>query len=256
MTIKVEELNFSYGEGPNVLKNVSFQLHKNEVLGVVGPNGSGKSTLLKSINGILKVNSGTIKLNGQSIQNLSRNEIAKIIGYVPQNEEKEFPSTVFDTILLGRRPYITWKPTSKDLKIVSDIIDLLDLRELSMRDVNQLSGGQKQKVMVGRSLAQEPDILLLDEPTSDLDLRHQLEVLKIIEDQVSNEKSAILAIHDLNLASRFCDKILILDDGEVYDFGGTEVLSRENIESVYGVKVTIKSHLGRSLVVPEEPIKG
>ena len=256
MSIKVNELNFSYSEEDEVLKDINFTLNDNEILGIVGPNGSGKSTLLKNINGILEPRTGNIKLNGKPIGKLSREDVAKIVGYVPQNESKEFPSTVFDTVLLGRKPYINWKPTSEDLKKVSNIIKLLGLQELSMRDIKQLSGGQKQKVMVARSLAQDPDILLLDEPTSDLDLKHQLEVLKIIEEQVKNGRSAVLAIHDLNLAGRYCDKILMLNNGEVYDFGGPEILSRENIETVYGVKVSVSNHMGRSLVVPEEPISG
>jgi iron complex transport system ATP-binding protein len=251
--LKVSDLDFSYSD-KQVLKNVSLELYSGEILGIIGPNGSGKSTFLKCINRILQPQTGEILLKGNRINNFSRKELARNIGYVPQSDNRKFPSTVFDTILMGRKPYINWKPKPKDLNIVTGIIDMLELDDIAMRDVNELSGGQRQKVMIGRALAQEPEIMLLDEPTSDLDLKHQLETLNVIEEQAKQGISAIIAIHDLSLAARYSDKVVMLRDGEIFTAGGVEVLTPENIEAVYGVKVSVREHFGRTLVVPEEPI--
>lgn len=253
MRLQVKEVKFNYNSTP-ALKNVSLGVESGEILGVIGSNGSGKSTLLRCIDRILKPRIGSILINGENINNLERREIARKIGYIPQIEKGSFPTTVFDTILLGRKPHISWRPTSNDLKVASNIIKMLGLQELALRDIEELSGGQRQKVIIARALAQEPGILLLDEPTSNLDLKHQLEVLSIVKEQVRNGISAIMAIHDLNLAARYCNKLLMLKGGEIFAAGGLEVLSSENIESVYGVKAAVKKYSGKVVVVPEEPI--
>lgn len=255
MKLEIKGLNFAYDKSKLVLKNVSFSLDQGDILAVIGPNGSGKSTLLKCINNILSPNEGDISLDGKKIEKYSMRDLSKKIGYVPQIEQRGFPSTVFDTILMGRKPYISWEPSSKDLKIVSDIIERLDLKDLSMREINQLSGGQRQKVFVARALAQQPDILLLDEPTSNLDLKHQLEVLDIIKKEVENGRSAIIAIHDLNMAVRYSDNLVMLKEGKVFASGGLEVINSKNIESVYDVKVHVGEHAGWPIVTPDSPIK-
>ena len=252
MKLKIDNIKFSYNSTP-VLDRVTLKIGCGEVLAIVGPNGSGKSTLLKCIDQILQPQSGAIMIDNNSIRDYKKEEIAQKLGYVPQGNGSSFPTTVFDTILLGRKPHIRWAPTSKDLKIVSKVIDKLDLEDLVLRDINELSGGQRQKVIIGRALAQEPSILLLDEPTSNLDLKHQLEVLKLVRDQADHGVSAIIAIHDLNLALRYSDKIVMLDKGKVFAAGGLEVLTPENIESVYDVKVRVIKASGRLLVIPEEP---
>ncbi|MCK8827173.1 ABC transporter ATP-binding protein [Natroniella acetigena] len=253
MKLEVEGLEFSYQQ-EKVLENIELKVDAGQILGIIGPNGSGKSTLLKCINGILEPDTGEIWLNGNNLAEFSRNELAQNIGYVPQKENRKFPANVFDTVLLGRKPYISWKPTEEDLTIVAEIIDMLCLESISMRDVNCLSGGQRQKVMIGRALAQQPEVMLLDEPTSELDLKHQLEVLNVVKAQVAHGVSAIMAIHDLSLAGRYCDKVVMLDNGQIFDAGGLEILTPKNIESVYDVKVSIKDHRGSKLVIPEEPI--
>ncbi len=251
MKLEINNIKFSYNSTP-VLDHVTLKLGCGEVLAVVGPNGSGKSTLLKCIDQILKPQHGAIMINDKCIKDYKKEDIAKKLGYVPQGNGSSFPTTVFDTILLGRKPHIRWGPTTKDLKIVSKIIDTLHLEDFVLRDINELSGGQRQKVIIGRALAQEPSILLLDEPTANLDLKHQLEVLKLVREQTSHGVSAIIAIHDLNLALRYSDKIVMLDKGKVFAAGGLEVLTPENIESVYDVKVRVIKDSGRILVIPEE----
>lgn len=179
--LEIKDIKFRYSSRP-VLKNVSLKLRKGEILGVVGPNASGKTTLLKCINKILEPKAGSVYIEGKKAKILDRGEIAQKIGHVAQEKETSFPTTVFDTALMGRKPYINWKPSPRDFEVVSNIIGKLGLEDLAMRDINELSGGQKQKVVMARALAQEPKILLLDEPTSDLDLKYQLEVMDIVKE--------------------------------------------------------------------------
>jgi len=169
MILKVNDIEFRYNSHP-VLQDVSFSVSPGSIVGVLGVNGAGKSTLLKCINRILKPDSGCVLIDNSNVCSMSRSDIARRIGYVPQRHEGD-QLTVFDTVLLGRRPYIEWSVTKRDLEIVSRIIGLMRLEDMALRPVSQLSGGESQKVVLARALAQEPDILLLDEPTSSLDLR-------------------------------------------------------------------------------------
>jgi len=252
--LDVKGIGFSYNSIP-VLDDLSLEVESGEILTVIGPNGSGKSTLLRCIDRILKPQTGSILIDGRETSRLDGTELAKKIGYVPQRENRSFPATVFDTVLIGRRPHIKWRAGPRDLQVVGDVIDTLGLNELAMRDISEISGGQRQKVVVARALAQEPEVLLLDEPTSSLDLRHQLEVLDAVKDQVEQRGiSAVIAIHDLNLASRYSHKIIMLNEGRIFAAGGAEILTPENIESVYGVKVSILYNQGRLTVVPEAPV--
>jgi iron complex transport system ATP-binding protein len=240
LKLKVNNVEFSYNSTP-VLENISMELDRSEILGVVGPNGAGKSTLIRCINGILKPQHGSILLEGQEIAHMSMMEIAKKLGYVPQTASHTFPATVFDTVLIGRRPYIGWRSSKKDTKTVVEVLKLMEIEDLAMRDFNELSGGQQQKVLIARALAQEASTLLLDEPTSNLDIQHQLEVMEIIKDLVTTKGiSAIMAVHDLNLASRYTDKVLIMKRGRVFDAGSPyDVLTPENIMSVYNVEAEV-----------------
>lgn len=256
MILDIEDMSFSYNDHQKALEDVNISLDEGDTLAIIGPNGSGKTTLLKCIGNILTPTQGSIYLNGENLDSYRRRDIARKIGYVPQMESRGFPSTVYDAILMGRKPYISWEPSKKDLKIVSHIIHKLGLEPISMKDINELSGGQRQKVIVARALAQCPDLLLLDEPTSDLDLKHKLEVLNIIRHQVNKGVSAILAIHDLNMALRYSDKIVMLKEGRIYDSGGLDVITQENIEAVYGVKVYLTEHEGWLTVTPDRPVDG
>lgn len=249
LELEIEELNFSYDE-KLVLEDVGFELEKGEILSIIGPNGSGKSTFLKCINQILSPQEGRLFHRDRDLCCCDGEELAKRLGYVPQEEDRKFPAAVFDVILLGRKPYIDWKPSEEDYQITAEIIEKLQMGELAQRDVNTLSGGQLQKVIIGRALAQKAQILLMDEPTSSLDLKHQLEILNLIRAQADRGISVVLAIHDLSLAARFSDKFVMLKEGKVFASGGPEILSTNNIEAVYDVKVDIIDHLGKPLVIP------
>ncbi|MEM2460562.1 MAG: ABC transporter ATP-binding protein [Candidatus Hadarchaeales archaeon] len=238
MKIVIKGLFFGYGS-LSVLEEVELEAEKGEITSLVGPNGSGKTTLLRCVAGILKPQRGSIFLDGKEMGEFTPRELSRKIGYLPQGPSPSFPLTVFDTVLLGRKPYLGWRVGEKDLKVVSEILERVGLEKLALRPFNELSGGEKQKVLLARVLAQEPEILLLDEPTSNLDLRHQLELLNLIRKEVKRKGlSALMALHDLNLASTFSDRIVLLKKGRIFAIGRPEeVLTPSNLERVYGVKV-------------------
>jgi iron complex transport system ATP-binding protein len=251
MNLKVNGIEFSYNHHP-ILDGVSFDLRPGEILGVLGVNGAGKSTLLKCINGILKPRAGVILLNEGNVQKMARKEIARHFGYVPQKHTEE-SLTVFDAVLLGRKPYIQWSPSTGDLLIVEDVLKRLQLEHLALRPVDSLSGGEHQKVIIARALVQEPEILLLDEPTSNLDLKNQLQVMNIITKAVRDYRiSAIVALHDINLAIRFVDYFLMLKEGKIRFLAPKGKIEPEVIEDIYEVKVMITEINEHKVVIPLE----
>jgi len=248
-------VEFGYASTP-ILQGVHLELAKSEVLSIVGPNGAGKSTLIRCINRILNPQKGRIVLDGSDITNLTRMELARQLGYIPQSDHQSFPATVFDVVLMGRRPHISWRSCQNDKEKVLDVLEMLNIEHLAMRDINEISGGQQQKVLIARALAQEPDVLLLDEPTSNLDIRHQLEVMDVIRTLVTEKNiSAIMAIHDLNLGSRYSDRMVMLNRGVIAAAGNPySVLTQENIKQVYGVEAVVKDEDGFPYVVPKSPV--
>ena len=188
---------------------------------------------------------------------MSRMEIAKEIGYVPQTSSSAQALTVFEVVLMGRRPHIGWQSSDKDIEKAWEVLGLLKIEHLAMRSFNELSGGEQQRVIIARSLAQEAKVLLLDEPTSNLDIRHQLEVMELSRELVGKQQLAVVvAIHDLNLASRYCDKIVMMKKGQIVAAGKpTDVLTPENIKSVYGVEVAVNYHNQIPNIIPIKPLK-
>ncbi|MEA4906396.1 MAG: ABC transporter ATP-binding protein [Anaerolineaceae bacterium] len=249
MILSVQGIQFHYPGHP-VLDEASFSVEKGEVLAVLGTNGTGKTTLLKCINRILHPAAGAVWIDDQPLTTLSRNALAQRIGYVEQ-QRSGMRCTVFNAVLLGRKPYIRWDITQADMAIVSQALDTLGLADYALRFLDELSGGELQKVVIARALAQEPDLLLMDEPTSSLDLKNQLEVLHLVR-QITRERgiAAVVAMHDLNLALRFADRFLLLKDRRIYAAGGPEVMTAENIETVYAVPVVIASHGDNQVIIP------
>jgi len=248
----IAKLSFSY-DGIKALNDVEMEVGSGEMVSIVGPNGSGKSTLLKCVNRILKTKQNTVLIDGKDASKINLKELSTMMGYVPQSSTSTFPFTVFDVVLMGRKPYIHWSLSERDNEIVAEMLDFLGIGELAMRHYDELSGGEQQKVIIARALAQQPQILLLDEPTSSLDIKHQLEILGILKSLAQTKHcSVIVAMHDLNLASRFSDRMLMLKQGCIFAVGTPDaVLTEENIESVYGIKAHVtNSVLGRPQVTP------
>lgn len=241
MYFQVKGLSFSYGK-KGILNDIHLSLNKGEVISIVGPNGAGKTTLLKCMAGIYQTREDMIFVQGKKISGMPLNKRAQWIGYVPQHAPSGFPLTVIEMVLLGRKPYIRWGVRERDIKIVQYILSFLGIEHMANRYIDELSGGERQKVLLARALAQEPEILMLDEPTSALDIRHQLEVLELMKD-LSRTKNhmIVLILHDLEWASRYSDRIIMLKEGTVFDIGHpSEVLTEKNIQDVYGVKVNIQ----------------
>lgn len=233
-------------EGRDVLKGITISLLPGELIGLLGPNGAGKSTLIKTLSKVLKPIAGSIYLEGKDIESLSFKEIAQKIGVVPQETSLDYKFTAYDIVMMGRNPYISrFKGETKlDRDIVTEAMKVTDTLEFADRPITELSGGEKQRVILARALAQQPKILLLDEPTSHLDISYQIEILNLIKKLVKEKDiGALSAIHDPNLASQFCDKIILMKDGKIYDFGPPkEVLTSKNLKDVFNIDVIVRQH--------------
>lgn len=247
--IEVRNLSFWYGRsGRKILDGVSFQAEEGCCLAVLGNNGAGKSTLLKCMSRIFHAGEGSVLVNGEDIFRVSGREMAKKIAYVPQSSRPSH-TMVFDEILLGRKPYIKWDITGEDREIVRQVMERLRLTEFASRYLDELSGGERQKVELARALAQQPDFLLLDEPTSSLDPRNQHEMLRTVRELVSGSRlGAVIVLHDLNLALRYCDRFLFIHEAGVYACGGPDTVTSDSIRKVYGMDAEILEHRGRKMV--------
>lgn len=251
MRLEVRNLRYGYTPERQVVQGVSFSVRAGECVAVLGTNGVGKTTMLKCINRILRPQAGEVLVDGQPVHRLSGRELAQRIGYVPQACEFA-DSSAFDAVLLGRKPFFQWDVTQRDLETVQEVLELLGLEECAHREVNALSGGERQKVSIARALAQQAPVLLFDEPTSSLDLRNQLEVLDLTKQVVRQQNlAAVVILHDLNLALRFADRFLVMKEGAVRAFGGREVVDPEMIWDVYGVQAQVLEVNGRPVVVPQ-----
>lgn len=241
MEVRFENVHFGYNRKREILHGVNLTLPSNKFIAVLGPNGCGKTTTVKQINQILKAQQGSVTIDGQNVSELEPSQLARIVAYVPQMTSGVMNGSVMDTVMLGRRPYIQWKPSDKDLEIVAKSLLRLNLCHLSQHFYNQLSGGQKQTVLIARALAQTPEIYLFDEPVSFLDVRNQLEIMSIARELVERDgKTVIMVLHDLNLALRFADHVVIMKDGNDFAQGPPdEVITEENIFAVYGTHAKI-----------------
>jgi iron complex transport system ATP-binding protein len=249
--LDVHNLTFSYIQRP-VLQQVGFSVDQGKLLSLLGPNGSGKSTLLRCITKLLVPQKGRISVDGQDIRRMSRLKTAKIITYVPQSIHRVFPHTVYDVVFMGRRPHLGWVGGDRDREKAWQVLELLGLTDMAMQLFTQLSGGQQQKVLIARAMAQDTGLILLDEPTSNLDIWHQMDVLSIVRRLVKeNGTTVVMAHHDLNLAAKYSDEILMMRNGKVTATGTPrEVLTKANIAEVYHVDVHVNTEPDMRFVVP------
>ena len=254
--LQVTDIVFSYNSSP-ILKNVSFEIAPAKLVSIVGPNGSGKSTLIKCIDRILTPQNGSILIDRNEITQMKRMDVARNIAYVPQSSIRIFPNNVFDTVLMGRRPHIGWISSDKDEEKVWDVLKLLGIEEFALSNFNELSGGQQQKVLIARALVQEAKVILLDEPTSNLDIWHQFDVMNIIKSLVKKKViTALMAVHDLNLASKYSDRIIMMKSGRIVTAGDpSSVLTSENIASVYGIEAAVRKQSETPYIVPLRQVK-
>jgi iron complex transport system ATP-binding protein len=255
--LKIQNLSVSYGARA-VLKNINLEVKKGETLALLGPNGSGKSTLLRTISGLLPAAQGTVHLAGHLISGLSPAERARWISVVPQNASLPPAFSAWETVLLGRTPYINFlgQISASDLEIARAALEKVDALALAERLIGELSGGERQRVLLARALAQSTPVLLLDEPTTHLDLQHQMGLLELVH-KLSSECSltVVIALHDLNLAARYADRIALLVDGQIKALGtAKQVLRADVIAEVYRWPVQVIDHpfLDTPLILPDK----
>ena len=252
--LSAKDVRFGYKQDTLILDGVGLDVRRGEILGILGPNGSGKTTFIKCLNRILTPFQGEIILDDKVLSEYSRKEIATRMGLVPQNTNGEMSAPmVYDIVMMGRRPHMTWQFTKDDEEKIWSIMKDLDIAHLASRHFNELSSGQSQRVLIARAIAQEADILLLDEPTSNLDVKYQIEVMGLIREIVDKRNVCACAIvHDLDLAMKYCDKVILLHNGKIVSAGDpTEALTPETIREVYDVGAFVENIHGRYRVMME-----
>jgi iron complex transport system ATP-binding protein len=250
MMLAVENIRVGYDRGRLVLENVGFTLDRGRILAILGPNGAGKTTLLRCINALIRPWQGVVRIEDLDVMRMSTDAVARRLGYVAQRQQAG-RLTVFDAVLLGRKPHMRWSPDKQDLSKVAGALEQLGLEPLALRHLDELSGGELQKVSIARALVQEPAVLLLDEPTSSLDLRNRIEILRIIRHIVREHRmAAVMTLHDINLGFRFADHLLFLKEGRVFAETSPEKVTADMVKAVYGVDVDILQHDGQRVVIP------
>jgi iron complex transport system ATP-binding protein len=255
MQINIKGLQFSYTSVP-ILDDINLNLDGKKLVSILGPNGVGKSTLIHCINKILTPKGGVVLMDGKDVKEITVKEMSKIVGYVPYSANDSFPLSVVDTVLMGRHPHSKWGSLDNDLRIVYETLEQLGITHLAMRSFNELSAGQHQKVMLARGLVQEPEVLLLDEPTSNLDVRHQIDVTKLLKKMVSEKGILTIMIsHDINIAAKYSDEIIMMHDGKIFATGTPEeVITEDNLRTVYGVECVVVEDQGSPHVILRDSI--
>jgi len=240
--IEIKNLDFFYGEN-QILSEIDLIISDGEFVAIIGPNGAGKSTLLKIMDGIVHVSGNRVILDAKPVHSYHRKQMAKLIGYLPQETEFPFSFTVEEVVYMGRFPYLQGigYPGAEDKKVVQEAMQLMDIANFTHRKFNELSGGEKQRVLIASALAQQPKIILLDEPTSALDMHHQIEIYHILrEHQKLNKLTIVVVTHDINLAAQFCNRMILMNMGRIVNDGiPDEVLKFHTIQEIFGVKVYI-----------------
>ncbi len=257
MKLDVKEATFSYdGSAGNIFENTSFSLKEGDIFCILGPNGCGKTTMLKCIDNLLQLKSGRLLLNDKDVSLLNKTDVAKEIGYVPQTHNPTFPFSVLDVVLMGRAPHLSLlsSPAKRDVEIAEDAVETLGISHLAGKPYTEISGGERQLVLVARVLAQQPAILLLDEPTAHLDFGNQIRILEIIERLASIGLSIIMTSHFPDHAFLISSKVAIMSRGKFIDMGNPDdVVTEENLEEAYGIKtkvVCVDSDTKRKVCVP------
>ncbi len=243
--LKIENLSVDYGPR-HVLRDVSLEVNSGEVVALIGPNGAGKTTLVRSVSGVIPVQSGSVRTNGDNLLLLPPLQRARFLAVVPQVAAMPPAYSVWETVLMGRTPYLNFlgHVSAKDEEIARLSLTKVDAAELAERRVGELSGGEQQRVLLARALAQSTPILILDEPTVHLDLQHQVSLMETVQGLAHADHLAVLiALHDLNLAARYADKVALLVDGRVQAFGTPkEILTPEIISAAYHLEVQVIAH--------------
>ncbi len=254
--VGINKLSFKYDKA-DILKHISLDVEQGSFLSILGPNGSGKTTLLKNVCNLLKPHNGSILIDEKDIEKIKYKELAQIIAVVHQGTDVQFDFSVFDVVMMGRFPYLKrfQSEGKEDVEIVENAMKSTSIWELREKSINEISGGERQRVLIARALTQQPKVLLLDEPISHLDIKYQIEILDLCK-RLNKEQNitVITTLHDINMASRYSDYILLLEEGRIREMDTPEkVLTEKNIEDVYGIKVDLikRNDNERPIIIPK-----
>ena len=255
MRMEVQSLTQGYGKKV-IIDDISFSIDTGEVVSLLGPNGSGKSTLIRTMAGLTTPMSGRIMIGDQDLADISLSERSKIMSYVPQSYVYMPYTTILDTVLSGRAPYMSWEPSEEDLETVEESLAIMDITDLADCNINELSGGQRQRAFIARALCQTPKIFFFDEPTSSLDLKYQIDTMKKMNEYVhTRDSSLFIAIHDINLALRYSDRVIMIKDGKIYCEGKPDdVINEQSILDVYGVRATFTENENGKFIMPFDSV--
>ena len=249
--IEFKNVTFSYDKKKNVINDVSFTLNDGECAILLGPNGVGKTTILRCILGELKPTSGTILINNKDNKGLRNKDLSKVISFVPQNINGT-DLTVSETILLGRLPSFDLFPKREDYIALNNVLNEFSLNEIKDKNTLEISGGEKQKVAIARAYIQNTSTIIFDEPTSNLDIKAQVMIASLIKKITKeNKRSTLISMHDINLALSLADKLILLKDEQIYKITTPEEITSEDLETIYGIKTTIKEIEGRKVIIYE-----
>jgi iron complex transport system ATP-binding protein len=255
VTLHVCNVVFSYSSS-DTLKDINIEAKKGEFIALMGPNGSGKTTLMRCINKILSIKGGNISILGKDIQSMTREDISKICTTIPADTPTEFSLSVKEFVALGRSPYITsvWWETKKDDDIVEKAMWDFGIGMYSKRRLHELSSGERARVLLAKGVVQEPKVMLVDEPSAHLDIKYKVQVMQMLRDLSRKGITVIVASHDVNLLTRYCDKILLLGKGRILDFGSpSDVVTKESMKEIFDVDVNLVKVDGISYILPESP---
>jgi len=251
--LSLQNISFSYGGKTNnsyFLNDINFDIKKGEFATILGPNGSGKTTLLKLMSGSLKPQKGNLLFDNKKLQNYSKKETAKKIGFVPQVTVSVFPFSIYEIVMMGRTPYLGFGgfEDKNDKEKIEEALELVEISHLKNKGINEVSGGEAQRAFIARALAQEPEIILLDEPNAHLDIKHQISVFELLKKFNEEKEITIVAVsHDLNLAGNYSGRIVLMQNGKIFcDGKGQDILTPENIKTVF--EVNADTHINHNRI--------
>ena len=252
--IDVKNISFSYDGIQNAIDDINFSVEQGEIISIIGPNGSGKSTILKCISGYIRPHQGEVIVQNRNINDYSAKEIAKEMSLIQQHFALDYDFTVMQVVLMGRNPHIKrlQSESEADFDIANDALKKAGIYHLKSRSITSLSGGEWQRMILARALCQQSDIMLLDEPITGLDIKHQVNLMSVITKlSKGNKISAVFVLHDLNLANHYSDRIILLKQGRVYKSGvPNEIMTKENLESVYETPIDIIEYNNKKIITP------
>ncbi|OPY32399.1 MAG: Cobalamin import ATP-binding protein BtuD [Methanomassiliicoccales archaeon PtaU1.Bin124] len=255
--VTISDVHFTYG-GKETLKGITFDARAGEFIGLIGPNGSGKTTLMRCINSMLRPQKGTIIVDGKDVSKLKVKEVARICANVPADCNEDFNLSVQELVFLGRYPHVDgmWWESKRDESVVKETMHKFELDNLAGRKLSELSSGEKARALLAKAVVQAPKVLLADEPSAHLDLRYQLEVMERLRELSRQGVCVITVSHDMNLTSKYCDRVLMLDQGNIAAMGRpSEVITAERIRDVYGVEVSVFRDGDEIFAIPRKAIR-